>query len=57
MPRLWRLEYPGACYHVINRGNYRRGIFENKGAAEAFERCLDETAIEFGWVALQEAGG
>jgi hypothetical protein len=23
MPRKLRLEFPGAIYHVINRGNYR----------------------------------
>ena len=27
MARKLRLEYAGACYHVINRGNYRRPIF------------------------------
>ncbi len=40
MARKLRLEYPGACYHVINRGNYRQNVFEAKGAAEAFEQCL-----------------
>jgi REP element-mobilizing transposase RayT len=49
MARPLRLEYPGACYHVINRGNYRRNVFAPKGAAEAFERCLDEVAVAFGW--------
>lgn len=49
MARNLRLEYPGACYHVINRGNYRRDVFAPKGAAEAFERCLDEAARSFGW--------
>jgi REP element-mobilizing transposase RayT len=34
---------------VINRGNYRRDVFGAKGAAEAFERCLGETATRFGW--------
>lgn len=49
MARKLRLEFPGACYHVINRGNYRRSIFEMKGAAGAFERCLFETAERFRW--------
>jgi REP element-mobilizing transposase RayT len=49
MARTLRLEYEGACYHVINRGNYRRGIFASEGAAEAFERALKETAERFGW--------
>jgi len=49
MARTLRLEYEGACYHVINRGNYRKAIFASKGAAEAFERTLTETAERFGW--------
>ncbi len=44
-----RIEYPGACYHVINRGNYRRSLFEGQGAAEAFIRTLGEAAERFGW--------
>jgi putative transposase len=47
--RKLRLEYAGACYHVINRGNYRADIFAAKGAAEAFERCLGETCARHGW--------
>jgi len=43
MPRKLRLEFPDACYHVINRGNYRRDLFAGKGAAKAFERTLFET--------------
>jgi len=31
--RKLRLEYAGACWHVINRGNYRRHLFRGKGAA------------------------
>ncbi len=49
MPRKLGLEFPGACYHVINRGNYRRNLFEPKGAAESFEQCLFEAAAAFGW--------
>lgn len=49
MPRKLRLEYHGACYHVINRGNYRRALFAPKGSAEAFERTLLETCARFGW--------
>ena len=49
MPRPLRIEYAGACYHVINRGNYRRGLFTGQGAAEAFERTLDEAAQRFHW--------
>ena len=49
MPRKLRLEFPDACYHVINRGNYRRNLFEPKGAAESFEACLFEACAAFGW--------
>jgi REP element-mobilizing transposase RayT len=49
MARPLRVEYAGACYHVINRGNYRQRIFAGKGAAESFERALGEAATRFGW--------
>ncbi len=42
MARRLRIEYPGAIHHVINRGNYRRDLFESVGAAEAFLRTLFE---------------
>ena len=43
MARKLRVEYAGACYHVINRGNYRSDIFAARGA-ESFQRCLVEAA-------------
>lgn len=49
MPRKLRLEYAGACYHVINRGNYRRDLLAMKGAADSFVTCLYEAAERFGW--------
>ena len=49
MARPLRIEFPGACYHVINRGNYRRNLFAEKGAAAAFERVLGEAALRFHW--------
>ena len=49
MARRLRIEYPGAMHHVINRGNYRRDLFESVGAAEAFLRTLFEGATKFGW--------
>lgn len=44
-----RVEYTGACYHVINRGNYRRNLFTGTGAAEGFVRTLGEAAAKYGW--------
>ncbi|MDP1579477.1 MAG: transposase [Candidatus Didemnitutus sp.] len=49
MPRPLRIEFAGACYHVINRGNYRRSLFDGKGSAEAFVRTLGEAAVRFQW--------
>ena len=49
MPRKLRLEYRGACYHVINRGNYRTDVFLTAGAKAAFETCLFEACAKSGW--------
>lgn len=45
-----RIEYPGAAYHVINRGNYRTNIFMTDGARGAFLRTLDQACERAGWV-------
>jgi putative transposase len=50
MARKFRLEYAGACYHVINRGNYRRPIFGTEGAARSFALCFDEACTRYGWL-------
>jgi putative transposase len=47
--RRLRIQFPGALYHVINRGNYRRDVFETADKAAAFERCLFETAERMRW--------
>lgn len=49
MPRKQRIEYPGAVYHVISRGNYRKELFLHQGTGEAFERCLFEAVDRCGW--------
>ena len=38
MSRKLRFEYPGALYHIINRGNYRSWIFESEGVRKSFEK-------------------
>src|SRR5690242_1381803 len=50
MPRKLRLEFPGALYHVINRGNYRAHVFGTEGARRAFECCLFEACQKSKWV-------
>jgi putative transposase len=49
MARKLRIQYEGALYHVINRGNYRRDIFGSAGAAQAFEAALWEACAVNGW--------
>jgi len=49
MARKTRIEYSGAFYHVINRGNYRSWIFESEGARVSFLRCLEEVCLAKGW--------
>ena len=36
-------------YHVINRGNYRRDLFEREGSADVFLRTLFEAAGRWSW--------
>ncbi|MDF7802051.1 transposase [Pontiellaceae bacterium B1224] len=42
MARALRVEYPGARYHVMSRGNQSRNIFERQEDADLFIRCLGE---------------
>lgn len=50
MARKLRLEFPGAIYHVINRGNYRTWLFKQEGAKAAFEECLFAACRRQGWL-------
>ena len=49
MARRLRIQYPGARYHVINRGNLQHDVFATFGATNAFLIALDEAAVQFGW--------
>jgi putative transposase len=49
MARQQRIQYEGALYHVVNRGNYRRDIFESVGAAQGFLEALQEVVQAYGW--------
>jgi putative transposase len=50
MPRKLRLEFPGARYHVINRGNYRADVFGSDHTKTAFEDCLWEACEKWSWL-------
>ncbi len=49
MARKQRIEFAGAIYHVMCRGNYRKELFFKQSTAEAFERCLFETVERCDW--------
>ena len=51
MARKLRLEYPGAIYHVINRGNYRSWIFREPKTRTAFQTCLFDACERSQWLA------
>ena len=45
MARALRVEYPGARYHLMCRGNQSRDIFQSQEDADLFVRCLGEMCI------------
>lgn len=49
MPRKQRIEFAGATYHIISRGNYRKDLFTIGESGEAFEKALFETVQRCGW--------
>jgi putative transposase len=49
MARKLRIEFPGAVYHVINRGNYRTDVFRSAGEAKSFLMALEEGVGRYGW--------
>lgn len=49
MARKLRIQFGGAIYHVINRGNYRRDLFAGPGEAQAFLATVRDGAERMGW--------
>lgn len=49
MARQLRVEYPGAIYHVINRGDRREPIFKTDADRELFMSCLAQCCTKTGW--------
>lgn len=49
MPRPLRIEYPGAIYHVINRGNQQQEIFRSDSDRMDFLSTLARTCEKTGW--------
>jgi hypothetical protein len=42
MARPFRIQYPGALYHVMNRGNSRQRVFLDKQDYEGFLKTIGE---------------
>ena len=49
MPRQLRIEYEGAMYHVINRGDRREAIFLGDDARRLFLATLGEACAKADW--------
>ena len=45
MARKLRLEYPGAIYHVLNRGDRREAIFQDEADRQHFLDTLGEACL------------
>jgi putative transposase len=49
MARKLRIEYPGAIYHVLNRGDRREDIFQADSDREQFLATLGEACLKTDW--------
>ena len=49
MARKLRIEYAGAIYHVMNRGDRREAIFADDQDRERFLETLAEACQKTGW--------
>jgi len=49
MPRQVRIQYPGAMYHVMSRGNRRQDIFLDDVDRQDFLKTLAEACQKTGW--------
>ena len=47
--RTLRIQYPGAIYHVMNRGDRREAIFEDDEDRERLLQTLTEACEKTGW--------
>ena len=49
MPRKLRVQYPGAIYHLMNRGDRRQSIFADDQDRKRFLETLGEACQKTGW--------
>ena len=49
MARPLRIQYPGAVYHVMARGNHGQEIFKDDRDRQCFLEALGEACEKTGW--------
>ncbi len=49
MPRKLGVQYPGAIYHVMNRGDRHERIFKDDQDRQSFLQTLGEACQKIGW--------
>jgi REP element-mobilizing transposase RayT len=49
MPRPLRVEFAGAIYHLMSRGDHREAIFRDDEDRQTFLRTLGEACEKTGW--------
>src|SRR6478672_3611358 len=49
MARPLRIQYPGAMYHVMNRGDQREDIFRDDEDRQRFLGTITEACCKTGW--------
>ena len=49
MPRPLRIQYSGAIYHLMNRGDRREPIFRDDQDRRSFLATLGEACEKTGW--------
>ena len=50
MPRKLRVQYAGAIYHLLNRGDRREAIFDDHADRQCFLDTLGEVCQKTGWL-------
>ena len=50
MARKLRIQYPGAIYHIMNRGDRREPIFKDDHDRTGFLETLGEVCVKTGWL-------
>ncbi|MDQ6860850.1 MAG: transposase [Verrucomicrobiota bacterium] len=49
MPRALRIEYEGAQYHLMSRGDQREAIFHDAEDRTLFLTCFGQTCAKSNW--------